>query len=256
MYRAGCILLVGLATISSLGCVATPMTMSGGGYCGSSCGTGCDVGCSTGCNFQPCDQFQTGGLLDTGCQEGCGFGSNLAGLANLSSCRGACGDVYVDEWINEPPVVDNCGYGCDCGTCDACCPRPVLTILKRLWGRRYIASCDSAFMCGGCDSCYAGGSVAESCGCAECQSGGVVMEGGAYLPGEAYSEPSYASPPAQYQPAPQAMPGLDGSTVSPEVIESPSAVPATPTAPTPAPQVSPTSRRINPAARRRGYSST
>lgn len=233
MFRVGCLLLIGSVYSLLTGCccvppngcgsVAGPMAMSGG----------------SSCDSRGCDTYHGSGLLDSGCSDGCGFGSNLAGLAGLTSCRGACDEVYVDEWINERPTPDNCGYSCECGNCDQCCPRPVLTVLKRLWGRRYVASCDSSFLCGGCDSCS---TSAPSCGCGECQSGGVVMDSNVYMEPQSNLAPSYTAP-AEIMPS--------SPTVVPEAVPS-----ATGPEPTVAPTVSPSSRRINPAARRRGYSQT
>lgn len=115
------------------------------------------------------------GCGDPGCFD-CKF-QTPAALTRLSSCRGACGTVYVDEWINHPPVADNCGYDCGgCGHCGRC--RPVWNTLKLLWGRPYVTACDTSFLSGpncGCDSCmsgeatvdetYLGGTSGSSCNC-------------------------------------------------------------------------------------------
>lgn len=85
----------------------------------------------------------------------CGSGR----LLGNGSCRGGCGETYVDEWISDPPCVDQCCAG------DT---RPVRSLLQALWGSRFVNGCD---MCGGrdggCDSCgyaSAGGSGCTSCG--------------------------------------------------------------------------------------------
>lgn len=132
-------------------------------------------------------------------------------LASLMSCRGACGEVYVDEWISEPPVVDNCGYDCGgCGNCGQC--QPIRNVLRLLWGRPYITGCPTSLCgpsCGGCDS---------ACGCDSHSDHGMMMV------------PS----------APQPIPATE---VPMEVVPE--------TTPTPAPAIAPTSaKRLNPARNR------
>ena len=120
------------------------------------------------------------------------------GLGQALACSGGCGEVYVDEYINHPPVCDPCG-GCDscgggcgtsvCGGCDdlgcggcgdqftgaRCTPcRPILSRLSQFWGIRYIPASDGNFGLDsgcGCDTCGAdydygspiyGGDVYES----------------------------------------------------------------------------------------------
>lgn len=86
----------------------------------------------------------------------CGVGP----MAAYKSCSGGCGETYVDEWISEPPRVDEC--------CAADC-RPVRSLLQALWGSRFVNGCD---MCGGCEGgcngncgyASAGGSGCTSCG--------------------------------------------------------------------------------------------
>ncbi len=155
------------------------------------------------------------------CSTGnCGGGS----IASLSSCRGACGDVYVDEWISEPPTIDNCAQPCGgCGHCNEC--QPVRNLLKALWGRPYGACCPNELVgpsCG-CDSCSGGGSshasMACDCGMDHHMQSGTVRE----VPHGA----------TQMKPAPT-------QAESKEVV------------PTPAPEIDPmASRKLNPAERRR-----
>lgn len=153
----------------------------------------------------------------TSCPTGtCGLGA----IAGLASCRGACGDVYVDEWISEPPTIDNCGYPCGgCGQCRYC--TPVRSLLRLLWGRPYIASCST---------CLGG----PTCGCDDCASGGSYVDGGEFH-------------------------GADcncGVTHAPEIQAVPETVAPTPEyVPTPVPELESTSaRRLNPAAQRRAIS--
>lgn len=177
---------------------------------------------------------------------GCGGGCDnclptLQGLANLASCKGACGEVYIDERINEPPCDDQCGFS-DCGGCGQCrnC-RPLLTTLRLLWGTPYATCCDTGFGCdsGGCSSCdggyvgdaYSPASNGAGCNCGGQHSGDVSMP--QMLPAEHLpSQPMMESTPVPSDAA--------GGTTS-----------RTPT-PTPAPAITPSSaRRINPAAQRR-----
>lgn len=161
------------------------------------------------------------------CSTGnCGGGS----LASLSSCRGACGDVYVDEWISEPPRIDNCCQPTPqcggCGQCNQC--QPVRNVLKALWGRPYSAHCPNDIVgpsCG-CDTCSSGHS-SSSCDCGMDHSQGTTV----------YSSPS-------------------GGTMR-EVPHDATEMKLAPTetnevVPTPAPEIDPmASRQLNPAARRR-----
>ncbi|MGN6136141.1 MAG: hypothetical protein ACTHOU_16760 [Aureliella sp.] len=135
----------------------------------------------------------------------CGMGQ----LAACKSCSGGCGDVYVDEWISQPPRVDQCCAG-DC--------RPVRSLLQALWGSRFVGGCD---MCGGCQGGCDGGcggqcgySSAGGSGCTTCggmvgeplASGGCNCGGGG---GQVFSDGDYvpqSMPQAVPQPAPQVAP--------------------------------------------------
>ncbi len=44
----------------------------------------------------------------------------LANLGGRLACGGGCGEVYVGEYINHPPVVDPCGGCGSCSSCDSC----------------------------------------------------------------------------------------------------------------------------------------
>lgn len=88
----------------------------------------------------------------------CGLGH----MASARSCSGGCGEVYIDEWVSEPPTVD----ACCAGSC-----RPVRSLLAALWGSRFVQGCDT---CGGggcsdgcagsCGYASAGGSGCTTCG--------------------------------------------------------------------------------------------
>ena len=175
-------------------------------------------------------------------------------LATLASCRGACGEVYVDEWISEPPVVDDCGYDCGgCGVCNRC--RPVRSVLKLLWGRPYYSACSSG-LCGpscgdpGCDAC--GGEMMYS----DTHGGAMVPSDSSCNCGQHHAE---YSPPMHSSPAPQAIPQPVPGIASPGIV-TPSPSPAPPAetievspevVPTPVPESTPSSAsRLSPVRQR------
>ncbi len=188
------------------------------------------------------------------CGGNCGSGP----LLGLASCRGACGEVYVDEWISEPPVVDDCpGEGC--GGCNRC-RQPVRNLFALLWGRPYMTQCDTGLCgpscgegcgCGGlAGASYDDGYVGEgsyeagyaSSGQASCNCGG--SHGGSHA--EAiHSIPMDVRHGDSMLPGHSLLPNNQVPSIAPEVV------------PTPAPPVgdavTPTSatRRLNPALSRR-----
>ena len=194
--------------------------------------------------------------LPGGCGPGmCGTGNCGSGpLMGLASCRGACGEVYVDEWISEPPVVDHCGP--NCGGCQSCY-QPVRNLLRMLWGTPYVTSCNTR-LCGpscesGCDSWSGEGEMlargyASSGHPAGCDCGGSMSE-----PVHVHAERGMARPlPGSSMhgtPVPAPDPAMPAGPISapPEPQVSPEAVPPTSSA------VSPSSatRRLNPALSRR-----
>lgn len=127
------------------------MTLVGAGCC-------CTQGMNTCSSCSSCSSCPTGG---------CGVGP----LLGRASCRGGCGEVYVDEWVSEPPCIDDCGY-CNSG-CDSCrSGRPLGSFLRLLWGTPYDGGCGCKTGCdsgcsagcdGGCSSC-GGGEMAVSMG--------------------------------------------------------------------------------------------
>lgn len=241
--------MLSLIAVASAGCCCVPPGASScgsGGLAGalasrsaiSSCdGGGCDSG---GCATGGCDN---GGCGDAAC--GCGGGGLgfVGPLARLASCRGACGEVYIDEWINHPPQADNCGFTCGgCGQCGQC--RPLRSVLKQLWGRPYMTRCSTG-LCGpscddgGCNSCD-GGHVGHelhghaphggsSCNCGN--HGGSSVISNAPQPIPSYEQFG----PSELQPVTPAMP----LEISPNSM------------PTPAPEIMPSSaQRLNPARNR------
>jgi hypothetical protein len=154
------------------------------------------------------------------------------GLLGLAGCRAGCGEVYVDEWISEPPYPDNCGTSCGgCGSCQQC--QPVRNALRLLWGRPFTSSCCST----GCDTGCDGG-------------GGEIYHGGSMSTGHAVGGSScncghdhHAPSHGMHMPSPPSM--LSPGTMPMEVVPTPQQVP------TPAPTVAPSSaKRLNPAQQR------
>lgn len=244
LHQLARVLTLGLLSIASAGCCCVQ------GLPGNACGTG-------SCGIASCG----GGR--------CGSGP----LMNLAGCRGACGEVYVDEWISEPPTVDNCGP--NCGGCSQCY-QPVRNILRRLWGRPYMASCDTG-LCGpscdgGCDS-YSGASIEGETYLNEgttLHDGGPISShnGSSCNCGGAHSSPSHAAPmsagPSQLAPVPA--PALQSPSMDSMPMPEPGSLPNRNTPMETVPQVAPqdalpaptpsatppsSARRLNPALSRR-----
>ncbi|MFK7738620.1 MAG: hypothetical protein AB8B50_21525 [Pirellulaceae bacterium] len=236
-FRFMC-LTAGLTCLGFTGCCCVPAGGTCGASCGplmqsigsgSPCGGSCgDVGCGCGTSVDAC-----GGGCDSGCSS---CGPQMPGLlARLSSCRGACGEVYIDERINHPPTIDQCGYDCGgCGTCGQC--RPLANLVKKLWGRPYNSQCDTSFLNG------------PSCGCESVSScdGGCSSGHCGEMSYSTHAAPARIAPqtgPIYMENAPSSAPSVPMQAV-PQIV--PPA--ATPNA---APQVAPTSaRRLNPARQR------
>ncbi len=202
------------------------MTLVGAGCC-------CTQGMNTCSSYSTCSSCPTGG---------CGAGP----LLGLASCRGGCGETYVDEWVNEPPCIDDCGY-CNSG-CDTCrSGRPVRSILRLLWGTPYDGGCGCASGCdSGCDSCgggvgmvsgpisepYSGPMPTKSCNCGGSHSGTTM-----------HSTPT----PMNVAPS-QSTPGH-----SEKAAPSNGAAPGNAT-PTPAPVAPTSAKRLNPAQQKSSVS--
>lgn len=153
--------------VDSLGQMSMEWQNHGG--CGGQCG---NAGC-TGCGLLSCSNWGRREHFVDGCGRPC-YGP-IASIAmmfrnSLMSC--GCGELYVDEWLSDPPLCnDPCGTGCSacgecgpyvgpgggCGGCDGC------------GGLLGGAGCSS----GGCTAtvepscgCALGAAVEPSCGCA------------------------------------------------------------------------------------------
>ncbi len=187
------------------------------------------------CSGCACVQSVPAGNCGTAACRG-GLGSGV--LLDLIACRGGCGEIYVDEWVNEPPTPDQCGFPCGgCGHCVQC--QPVRNALRLLWGRPYVGACHSDVCGTGCDG-----------GCSSCDAGysgeTYVDEGYHVTAGSSHKGCNCGGGHHSTHGAPMHIP----SRMNGEIIEE---VPAAPskTAPTPAPEIAPSSaKRLNPAARR------
>lgn len=143
------------------------------------------------------------------------------------ACAGGCGEVYVDEYINHPPVCDPCGTCDSCnGSCGAdyvggcgCQPdRPIFQWISRFWGIPY-----NAVNCGNC-----GAQGCSHCGggCRTCQAGEREMTGHSHntymqesVPAESYDGALQAVP-RNRTPAPKAQPqAAPEAEANPEVVE-------------------------------------
>lgn len=224
MIRSSCAwLALSLLTVLSTGCCCVPRA--------SSCGD-CGLGASCGSS---CDSMGP-------------VGGGLGALAGFASCRGSCGEVYVDEWVSEPPVADNCGYDCGgCGRCGNC--QPIRSVLKLLWGRPYMTSCSTG-LCGpscdgGCDSCGGESYYEDGSYVSDYSSGGSSCNCGESHTSHA---PSMSVSPSMSAPQPVPAPSHPAAPTLPMEIMPNSA-------PSSAPAISPSSaKRLNPAQQRRAVS--
>lgn len=141
-----------------------------------------------GCACGPC-----GGTMAGNCSSGgCG---PMQILAN-ASCKSGCDEVYVDEWLSEPPTSDNCGYGCGCGRCGT--RQPVRSALRLLWGNPYRGSCSD------CDGGYQATSSiprGADCGCGH-DHGTTIMS----APPTPMPVPSSPPSPTEIVPTPNGVP--------------------------------------------------
>jgi hypothetical protein len=196
----------------------------------------------------------TGGQGSHGFYSGPGPLSRFFGVVGCGT--GGCGELYVDEWINEPPRADHCPSN-ECLTCGL---NPLQNLFHLFMGRQYLGGCDTCTT--GCDAggCTASRGIqgeqalhgmASSSGCNCSHSGG--SEVSRHMGNEQifYDDGAYESvdPTATYGPAPSRRPNASSPIIRNPVGGSVVA-PAAPT-PTPAPHLSGSSAaRFNPAARR------
>jgi hypothetical protein len=78
--------------------------------------------------------------------------------ANQVACAGGCGEVYWDESIDDPAVIDRCDHqGLGAASCGSC--NPWFVPMARLWGTPYRASCGEAACSSGCNDSACGQST-------------------------------------------------------------------------------------------------
>lgn len=195
--------------------------------------TDCDSSCANECTAVSPDDFYAGQRP-------------LARFFGLTSCpSGSCGEVYVDEWLNEPPIVDQCGHD----ECVQCGHAPVRSLIRVLLGNQYM---------GTCENCDQGGSISLG-------HGSIIQDG--YEPGKWSSQRGcncqspghHASEHHEYHESHRSMepPAIDGESIMNDSSKIAPPAQSSPTgsggrnAPTPAPALTPNSAsRLNPAARR------
>ena len=94
-----------------------------------------------------------------------GHQSTIAGRAHQAlTVDAGCGEIYVDEWISDPPgICDSCGDTVLHG--HGCLP-PLLPILSHLWGVRFCGDCQSDLghhgTCEHCGQLHTGEEIIES----------------------------------------------------------------------------------------------
>jgi hypothetical protein len=179
------LILAGLA--SAAGCCCTQT-------CGDPCG---GPGCNTCCFSWPRPIVWNGCCNDCGpgpcesccdCPQECGI---LPWFWRNRICGQGCGDVYVGEWISDPPdCCDPCDpcHGCYIGPQGCCNLGPLQRLLAALHGYSYCPPPDCGPVCGLCNKgcCTAdhvGYELQGEAGCATC-GGGIT-----HLPPHAHGAP-------------------------------------------------------------------
>jgi hypothetical protein len=177
-------------------------------------------GCCNECGPNNCSSCA--GYCNGGCQT-CGIfghGGIFHGLGGCMSCGKGCSDIYINEWISDPPdCCDPCDKCCGefTGPHGYCCRGPFQRILSALHCYKYCPPPD----CGpwkpifghcGCGNC---GNYGASCGCGDI--GCSTCAGGAYSGGGVYDDgqPSQVVPrPTPINRTPQAVPAGPGEPTS------------------------------------------
>ncbi len=167
----------------------------------------------------------TQGLTTCNSCASCDGGACATGpLGGHGSCHSGCGEVYVDEWLNTPPCIDDCGYS-NCNTCGPRRCRPVLAFVRLLFCGDPQGGCGGCES--GCSSCSSGGAGHFTSSPSSCNCGGSHVSAG-------HSETMYS--------APATMNSVLPSPASPS--HAPSATP------TPAPVAPSSAKRLSPAQQR------
>ena len=178
------LILAGLA--ASAGCCCTT--------CGDPCGgPGCNTccfswprpivwnGCCNECGPGPCESC-------CDCPQECGI---LPWFYRNRICKQGCGDIYVGEWVSDPPdCCDPCDpcHGCFTGPQGCCNLGPLQRLLAAMHGYSYCPAPDCGPVCGLCSkgcctASHVGFEEPGDVGCATC--GGGIN----HLPPHAHSAP-------------------------------------------------------------------
>lgn len=127
------------------------LSLSLGGCCSIdlTCGSG---GCSNSCGPSIArDPLFDGTLKHRVAQS-------VHSCANRVACAGGCGEVYWDESIDDPAVIDRCEHhGLGAASCGSC--NPWFVSMSRLWGTPYRASCGDSTCSSGCNDGVCGQST-------------------------------------------------------------------------------------------------
>lgn len=170
----------------------------GGCCCCNPCG---GPGAECGCFCLPKPIVWNGGCSECAppgqsCADCCGDCGLLPWLRRSMTCGKGCGEIYLGEWISDPPdccdPCDQC-YGCYTGHQGACCLGPFQRLLAACHGYSYCPRPACGPVCGGLCNRGSCGPMCNSCGgagCASCGGGpaahGVVLGGAPAFGG--YSE--------------------------------------------------------------------
>ncbi len=233
-FIVSCLMLcaTGCVCVDRRGCSPYGSTCGGcpTGDCGG-CNT-CETGCDNGCNSCGRESYFGPGpfaKLLSHHRSSCGFG-----------CASGCGGLYVDEWINERPQVDNCG----CDECSTCGHQPVRSLFRLFLGDRFCGGCETSCCDQGVDFTkpliYDGydahaGRPSRGCNCGAHSSSSSVIHGSTSE--ETVIETSES--PSVVNPAPKAAPESKAPAGS-----------TTRMTPTPAPPIPKSAMRLNPATRK------
>lgn len=197
-------------------CALVVVSLAGlaGGCC--CCPTSCGPGgpCEVGCFCLPKPIVWTGGCNECGpgpctsCSDGCGDCGILACLRRGLTCGKGCGEIYINEWVSDPPdccdPCDQC-YGQYTGPHGTCCLGPFQRLLAAFHGYSYCPKPCCGPVCGGL--CNRGG-CGPVCGCGGvgCDSCGGGAPHGAVLSGGPSFDAGYQEgvlpPPAQMRMSP------------------------------------------------------
>lgn len=162
--------------VSATGCMCVTTDRPGGMGFGSA---GFAPASSNGCD-SCCDSGSVQGFYD-----GPGPLSRFFGLVGCGA--GGCGEFYVDEWINEPPM-DDC---CPSHECLQCGAGPLRSLVQMIRSRQYLGGCETCPSTG-CSQCAGGHETAYATSSSHgaFQSEGCNCKGNGRLGGSGHVSPS------------------------------------------------------------------